>query len=123
MDESKDYYISLAKNRVDSHIINKNYPKVEIMTYTTNYESLYFYYIGGLWGYAVMVIVDENGERKIRLSKCKKQKEFPETAKFEWMEIDTSEISNLSQVNHINFKSKEEMDACFSKLQIEFKKI
>ncbi|TFF63640.1 MAG: hypothetical protein EU521_00860 [Promethearchaeota archaeon] len=93
------------------------------MSYTTNYESLNFYYIGGLWGYAVMSIADENGERKVRLSKCKKQKEFPETAKFEWVEVDPSEVSNLSQVNHINFKSEDEINACFSKLQTEFGKL
>ncbi|MBD3213518.1 MAG: hypothetical protein GF311_13000 [Candidatus Lokiarchaeota archaeon] len=53
------------------------------MSYETNYESLSYYYISGLWGYAVMVIVDENGERKLRLSKCKKQKKLPEISKSE----------------------------------------
>jgi hypothetical protein len=93
------------------------------MSYETNYESLSFYYIGGLWGYAVMVIADEDGERKLRLSKCKKQKNFPETAKSHWMEMKPSEVSNLSQVNHINFKSVDEINACFSKLQSEFRNL
>ena len=91
--------------------------------YITQYEGLQFYWIGGLWGYAILHIRDNNGELKLRLSKCKKKKEFPKTDKKEWWKVDIKHISDLSQVNHINFKSKEEFESCYSKIIEEFEKI
>jgi hypothetical protein len=93
---------------------------VERISYKTEYESLSFYYIGGRWGYAVMKIVDSNDEYKIRLSKCRKKSGFPETDKFKWVEVDPENIDNLSQVNHINFKNVDAMEACYEKLVKEF---
>lgn len=90
------------------------------ISYKTDYESLSFYYIGGLWGYAVMKIVDSNEEYKIRLSKCKKKSGFPETEKFIWVELDPENVDYLSQVNHINFKNVDVMEACFKKILKEF---
>ena len=91
--------------------------------YDTYYESLNFYWIGGLWGYAVMRIRDENDEVKMRLSKCKKNKEFPKTEKFEWQEVDVEHVKDFKQVNHINFKNAEEFTACYEKGLKEFENI
>ena len=44
--------------------------------YETEYEGLQFYYIGGLWGFAIMRLKDANGDVKIRLAKCKKKKDL-----------------------------------------------
>ena len=95
----------------------------EEKTYKTNYEELFFYWLGGYWGYAIIKIRDDKGVVKIRLSKCKKKKEFPSTDKLEWWNVDPQHIKNLSQVNHINFKSKEEFESCYSKIIEEFEKI
>ena len=90
--------------------------------YETEYEGLQFYYIGGLWGFAIMQLKDANGEVKIRLAKCKKKKEFPSTDKFEWWSVDPVHVKDLSQVNKINFKRIEEFEACYSKVKEEFEK-
>ena len=91
--------------------------------YDSEFEGLSFYYIGGLWGYAIIRLKDANGVRKIRLAKCKKKKEFPKTDKFEWWNIDPVHVKDLSQVNKINFKRKEEFEAVYSKVLEEFEKI
>lgn len=81
--------------------------------YRTEYLSLAFYWIGWKWGYAIMKIKDSNNDIKIRLSKCKILEGFPETSMFEWEELDVSNLSYLTQVNHINFKKKQEVESCF----------
>jgi len=87
------------------------------MEYYSIYENLIFYSIGGLWGYAIMRIRDNNGESKIRLAKCKKNYGFPKTEKEVWTELEVSQIENLSQVSRINFKTYEELEACYLKLR------
>ncbi|MGV9173613.1 MAG: hypothetical protein ACOC35_13770 [Promethearchaeia archaeon] len=87
------------------------------MSYGTDYLSLSFLSIGGLGGYAVMRIADANGQEKLRLAKCKKTRDFPETDKWVWEEVDPGHINDLSQVNHINFKSEKGISLCFEKLQ------
>ena len=67
-----------------------------------------------------MWIQDSNGEKKLRLAKCKKDYGFPETQKGEWIEIDPSEIENLSQVSRINFKRIVELETCYSMLKEKF---
>ena len=91
----------------------------------TKYNSLSFYWIGWKWGYAIMKIVDSNNEIKIRLSKCKIVDDFPETAMYEWEDVDPMYIvnKNITQVNHINFKTIEEMEACFSAVRDAFQEI
>jgi len=88
--------------------------------FKTIYINLQFYWIGGLWGYAVMQIQDTNDSIKIRLAKCKKKKNFPKTEKSQWNSVDVKEISNLSQVSKINFKTLEEFQACHDKIKEEF---
>ncbi len=76
------------------------------MEYKTEYLELRFLSIGGYWGFASIKIRDTNGTVKIRLAKCKKKStNFPKTQKYLWQKIDVSEISNLSQVQRINFKN------------------
>ena len=89
--------------------------------YYSIYESLTFYSIGGLWDFGIMHIRDNNGDDKIRLAKCKKNLGFPETEREEWIELDPSEVENLSQVSRINFKKLEELEACYLKLKDIFK--
>lgn len=95
----------------------------EERSFTTNYESLQFYWIGGLWGYAVMQIIDDNDVIKIRLAKCKKKSGFPQTEKHQWQEVDVEHVIDFSQVNHINFKNPEEFTACYEKVLEEFEDI
>jgi hypothetical protein len=72
--------------------------------YKSEYKKLSFYSIGGLWGYAIMRLVDSNKVMKLRLAKCKKQEEFPQTKKYEWEEVDVKHVEHFSQVQRINFK-------------------
>ena len=97
---------------------------VEII-FGTKYNSLSFYWIGWKWGYAVMKIIDSNNETKIRLSKCKIVDHFPETTMYEWEDIDPIYVANknITQVNHINFKTIEEMEACFTGVREAFQEI
>lgn len=88
--------------------------------YDSEFETLRFYYIGGLWGFAIMRLKDSNDMRKIRLSKCKKKKGFPDTNKSEWSNVDPIHVKELSQVNKINFKRKEEFEVCYKKMMEEF---
>ena len=91
----------------------------------TKYISLSFYWIGWKWGYAIMKINDSNNETKIRLSKCKIVDNFPETTMYEWEDVDPIyvENKNITQVNHINFKTIEEMEACFTAVRETFQEI
>jgi hypothetical protein len=72
--------------------------------YKSECKKLSFYYIGGRWGYAIMRIVDSSKEMKLRLAKCKKQDEFPQTKKYEWEDVDVKHVEHMSQVQRINFK-------------------
>jgi len=82
-----------------------------------DFLSLKFYWFGWKWGFAIMEIRDSRGEHKIRLSKCQKLDNFPETEMFSWVEVDESEMENLKQSGgHINFKSRDNLLACFEKL-------
>ena len=91
--------------------------------YKTDYEKLSFYSIGGLWGYAVMLIRDANGVLKVRLAKCKRKGGFPATEREQWEEVDPVEIENLSQVNKINFKTPEEFEACYTTVLASFEEV
>ena len=93
------------------------------MVYRTEYtefNSLNFYWIGWKWGYAVMRILDNNGVTKLRLAKCTKNYSFPETEMYDWVKLDSREVSNLTQNQKINFKTLEELEACFEELRKEF---
>jgi len=86
--------------------------------YDNEVLALFFYWIGWSWGWAIKIIRDSNMETKIRLTKCKKENEFPETKMYEWEEIDPDEINNLKEAGgHVNFKKKWELEECFSKLE------
>ena len=91
--------------------------------YKTNYESLQFYYIGGRWGYAIMRLVDSKKDVKIRLAKCKKNDEFPQSKKYEWTEIPIEHVNNLSQVQKINFKPTDQFPILAKKIEEELAKI
>jgi len=60
---------------------------------------------------------------KLRLAKCKIKSGFPKTEKFKWEELKTDQINNLSQVNKINLKKKNELEACYKQLLEEFETI
>jgi len=90
------------------------------LSYETTYISLSFLGIGGRWGYAVMRIEDSNGQEKLRLAKCRKTWDFPETENWVWEDVDPYYIDELSQVNHINFKSEEGISMAFEKLLEEY---
>ncbi|MBD3254178.1 MAG: hypothetical protein GF383_03755 [Candidatus Lokiarchaeota archaeon] len=87
--------------------------------FKTTYLKLKFYNLGGYWGYAVMMIEDSYGKRKVRWAKCKTTASFPKTEKKNWEEVPPEEIENLKQVNKINIKSTEEFEACSSEI-LEF---
>ena len=92
------------------------------MVYRTEYTEFYslnFYWIGWKWGYAVMRILDTNGVSKLRLAKCMIKREFPETEMYEWVKLDSKEVGNLKQIQKINFKSLDELEACFKELRKE----
>ena len=89
----------------------------------TIYYSLSFYWKWWQWGYAIMRIRDTNGDVKLRLAKCKKHHGFPKTIMHEWDRVDESEIENLSQVNHVNFKTVEKLKACYLRLLEEFQDV
>ena len=89
------------------------------MDFKTEYLKISFIDIGGNWGYAVMHIRDDNGEKKIRVAKCRKRSGFPAIDKWLWQEVDPIHIENLSQVNKINFKKETEIEMCFQKAKEE----
>ncbi|MBN2157724.1 MAG: hypothetical protein JW776_16875 [Candidatus Lokiarchaeota archaeon] len=90
------------------------------MSYTTEYKSMKFLSIGGLWGYAIMEIVDDNNTTKVRLAKCKLKSyfELDEEDYFRWIDVDVDVLykKEVSQVQKINFKSRKEVMACFDEL-------
>ena len=86
------------------------------MSYKTEYKTIQFYSLGGIWGYALIEIEDSKSVKKVRLAKCKTTKEFPKTPKGEWKTLEGDQISNLKQVQKINFKTKEEAEIIFPKL-------
>ena len=91
--------------------------------YNSEYKSLKFYYLGGLWGYAIIHLIDSKGIPKVRLAKCKKaNNNLPETDKFQWEELDVNHLydGDLKQINRISFKRKEEVEDCFDQLMDEF---
>lgn len=93
------------------------------LVFGSRYVSLSFYWVGWKWGYAIMKIIDLNNVVKIRLLKCKMLDNFPETTMYEWEEVDPVNIDYLTQPNHINFKSIEEMETCFSVVREEFNEL
>lgn len=72
--------------------------------YKSEYQTLSFYSIGGKWGYAIMRLMDSSKVLKVRLAKCKKGDEFPQTKKYEWTDVPVEHVEHMSQVQKINFK-------------------
>lgn len=91
-----------------------------VLRYKTEYLSLKFYWIGWKWGYAIMKIRDSNNEIKYRLSKCKIENGFPETEMYEWEDVEIENMEYLTQPNHINFKTKQEVETCFNAILNQF---
>ncbi|MBN1328684.1 MAG: hypothetical protein JXA54_04345 [Candidatus Heimdallarchaeota archaeon] len=91
--------------------------------YQSTYQSLLFYSIGGLWGYAIMRLIDSNKEEKVRLAKCKKTENFPSTEKYTWAEIPVEHVTNLSQVQKINFKPTDNFQLLAEKVIDELTKV
>ena len=93
------------------------------MKSNTEYLNLNFLWIGGSWGYASMKIRDDKGVVKIRLAKCKRKGEFPRTEKFIWEEVNPTEISNLNQVQKINFKRLKEFEYIIDRVKEDLNSI
>ena len=91
----------------------------------TTYKKIFFYWIGWKWGYAIMPIIDNYGEEKLRLIKCKIYEGFPETTMYEWEEVPVDYINYLNQSNRINFKRKDKdnLEEIFEMLTIELNKL
>jgi len=51
------------------------------------------------------------------------QDNFSETTMYEWKEVAPVNIDYLTNPNHTNFKSIEEMETCFSALREEFNEL
>lgn len=98
-------------------------PLSEKETYKSEYQSLKFYSIGGLWGYALMRLVDSNNEMKVRLAKCKKQENFPSTKKYEWEDVPVENVENMSQVQRINFKPTDNFNLLAEKIIEELEEV
>ena len=95
----------------------------EQQKYKSEFTKLRFYSIGGLWGYAIIRLVDSNKEAKVRLAKCKKKKEFPRTEKYKWEDIPAEHVENLSQVQKINFKPTDNFDNIAQEIVKELEEI
>ena len=95
----------------------------EQQKYKSEFTKLRFYYIGGLWGYAIIRLIDSNKEVKVRLAKCKKKKEFPRTEKYKWEDIPAEHVENLSQVQKINFKPTDNFDNIAQEIVKELEEI
>lgn len=91
--------------------------------YKSEYKKLTFYSIGGLWGYAIMRLVDSSKEMKLRLAKCKKQNEFPQTEKYKWIDVDVKHVEHFSQVQKINFKPTDNFDNIAKEIVKELEEI
>ncbi|MCE7745938.1 MAG: hypothetical protein GPJ52_12470 [Candidatus Heimdallarchaeota archaeon] len=95
----------------------------EQQKYKSEFTKLRFYSIGGLWGYAIIRLIDSNKEVKVRLAKCKKKKEFPRTEKYKWEDIPAEHVENLSQVQKINFKPTDNFDNIAQEIVKELEEI
>lgn len=95
----------------------------EQQKYKSEFTKLRFYYIGGLWGYAIIRLIDSNKEVKVRLAKCKKKKEFPRTEKYKWEDVPAEHVENLSQVQKINFKPTDNFDNIAKEIVKELEEI
>ena len=95
----------------------------EQQKYKSEFTKLKFYSIGGLWGYAIIRLIDSNKEVKVRLAKCKKKKEFPRTEKYKWEDIPAEHVENLSQVQKINFKPTDNFDNIAKEIVKELEEI
>jgi hypothetical protein len=90
---------------------------------STIYKKLLFYWKGWRWGFAIMLIEDNNGEEKIRLAKCRIAEDFPKTTMYEWEQVPLYYINSLNQSNKINFKTKDNLDDIFEMLEIELNEL
>lgn len=95
----------------------------EQQKYKSEFRKLRFYSIGGLWGYAIIRLIDSNKEVKVRLAKCKKKKEFPRTEKYKWEDVPAEHVANLSQVQKINFKPTDNFDNIAKEIVKELEEI
>ena len=95
----------------------------EQQQYKSEFTKLKFYSIGGLWGYAIIRLIDSNKEVKVRLAKCKKKKEFPRTEKYKWEDVPAEHVQNLSQVQRINFKPTDNFDNIAKEIVKELEEI
>lgn len=95
----------------------------EEQKYKSEFTKLRFYSIGGLWGYAIIRLIDSNKEVKVRLAKCKKQEDFPQTDKYKWTDVPAEHVKNLSQVQRINFKPTDNFDNIAKEIVKELEEI
>ncbi|NPD90707.1 MAG: hypothetical protein HGN29_18505 [Asgard group archaeon] len=95
----------------------------EEQKYKSEFTKLRFYSIGGLWGYAIIRLIDSNKEVKVRLAKCKKQEGFPQTKKYEWTDVPAEHVKDLSQVQRINFKPTDNFDNIAKEIVMELEEI
>ena len=95
----------------------------EQQQYKSEFTKLKFYSIGGLWGYAIIRLIDSNKEVKVRLAKCKKKKEFPRTEKYKWEDVPAEHVKDLSQVQKINFKPTDNFDNIAKEIVKELEEI
>ena len=95
----------------------------EQQQYKSEFTKLKFYSIGGLWGYAIIRLIDSNKEVKVRLAKCKKKKEFPRTEKYKWEDVPAEHVKDLSQVQKINFKTTDNFDNIAKEIVKELEEI
>ena len=99
------------------------YRNYDNRNFNTRYLKLAFYAIGGRWGYASMIIKDDNDELKIRLAKCKKNNYFPDTSYKKWIDVDVKHVSNLSQASKINFKLTDNLFEIMEQVEMDFEEI
>ncbi|MFX1293502.1 MAG: hypothetical protein ACFFD2_01395 [Promethearchaeota archaeon] len=82
----------------------------EKKNYSTTWEKIKVLSLGGKWAYAVGIIKDNNGIRKVRITKGKLAHPFPKSP--DWKEINLKEdVNPISQVQKMNFKSLVEFTA------------
>ena len=91
--------------------------------FKSEYKKLSFYSIGGKWGYAIMRLVDSSKVMKLRLAKCKKHDEFPQTEKYKWIDVDVKHVEHFSQVQKINFKPTDNFDNIATEIVKELEEI
>ena len=82
---------------------------VEERKYYTEWEEYELVPLGGLWAYAIGVVKDQSGNRKLRIAKGKiKGKVFKEEGKIKYT-LDNDK-NPISQINKFNIKSREEWE-------------